>query len=128
MAHDLSIFVDESGGCGGRSRYYLLPLVIHDQSESITEKVARYEESLLKADLPNIPFHSEPLLNGHGPYEGMSLEQRKKPLYSFSVMVQRLPISYVTFVYKRSEYDDLSKLTARMKHDISGSLFDRLEF
>ncbi len=125
---ELSIFVDESGGRGGTSRYYLLTLVMHDQSNSIAEKVARYEESLLRADLPNIPFHSEPLLNGHGPYENMSLEQRKKLLYSFNVMVQRLPIFYVTFVYKRSEYDNLSKLTARMKRDISDVLFDHLEF
>ncbi len=83
MARDLSIFVDESGDRGGRARYYLLTLVIHDQSEGIAEKVARYEESLLRADLPNIPFHSEPLLNGHGPYEGMPIAQRKKLLCSF---------------------------------------------
>lgn len=128
MAKDLSIFVDESGGRGGRSRYYLLTLVIHDQSASIAEKVARYEESLLRSELPNIPFHSEPLLNGHGAYEGMPLKNRKRLLYSFAIMVQRLPISYVTFVYKRREYDDPAKLTARMKRDISGALFDHLDF
>ncbi len=128
MARDLSIFVDESGDRGGRARYYLLTLVIHDQSESIAEKVARYEESLLRSDLPNIPFHSEPLLNGHGPYEGMPIAQRKKLLYSFGVMVQRLPISYATFAYRRSEFENPAKLSARMKRDISNLLFDRLEF
>ena len=65
MARDLSIFVDESGDCGGKARYYLLTLVIHDQADSISDKAARYEESLLRSDLPNMPFHSEPLLNGH---------------------------------------------------------------
>ena len=94
MARDLSIFVDESGDRGGKARYYLLTLVIHDQSDSISDKVACYEESLLRYDLPNIPFHSEPLLNCHGPYRGMSLEQRKKMLYSFNVLMQRLPIKY----------------------------------
>ena len=78
--------------------------------------------------LPNVPFHSEPLLNGHGPYRGISLEQRKKMLYSFNVLVQRLPIKYATFAYRRSEFDDLAKLTARMKRDISGLLFDHLDF
>lgn len=128
LARDLSIFVDESGDRGGRARYYLLTLVIHDQADDITEKVARYEESLLKSDLPNIPFHSEPLLNGHGPYEGMPLESRKKLLYSFGVLAQRLPIAYTTFVYRRSEFEDPAKLVARMKRDISGLLFDQLEF
>lgn len=128
LARDLSIFVDESGDRGGKARYYLLTLVIHDQADSISDKVARYEESLLRSDLPNIPFHSEPLLNGHGPYRGMSLEQRKKMLYSFNVLVQRLPIKYATFAYRRSEFDDLAKLTARMKRDVSGLLFDHLDF
>lgn len=31
----------------------------------------RYEQALSRADLPNIPFYSEPLLNGHGTYEGL---------------------------------------------------------
>lgn len=128
LARDSSIFVDESGDRGGKARYYLLTLVIHDQSESIADKIARYEQPLLDSDLPNIPFHSEPLLNGHGPYEGISLQARKKMLYSFNVLTQRLPISYATFVYRRSEFGDLAKLTARMKRDISGLLFDHLEF
>ena len=29
---DLGVFVDESGDQGGRSRYYVLTLVFHDQS------------------------------------------------------------------------------------------------
>ena len=128
MAKELSIFVDESGDRGGKARYYVLALVLHDQAENIAEKVGRYEESLLRADLPNIPFHSEPLLNGHGSYEGMPIESRKKLLYSFNVLVQRLPLKYKTFVYRRSEFEDLAKLTARMKRDISGLLFDHLEF
>ena len=104
MARDLSIFVDESGDRGGKARYYLLTLVVHDQSEGIADKVSRYEQSLASSDLPNIPFHSEPLLNGHGPYEGIDLQARKKMLYSFNVLVQRLPVSYRTFVYRRSEF------------------------
>lgn len=102
--------------------------MIHDQSDSIVDKIARYEQSILDSDLPNIPFHSEPLLNGHGPYEGINLQAHKKMPYSFNVPTQRLPISYRTFVYRRSEFEDLTKLTARMKRDISNLLFDHLEF
>lgn len=127
LARDLSVFVDESDGCGGRARYYLLTLVIHNQSENIADKVTRYEQSLIDSDLPNIPFHSEPLLNSHGPYEGIELQARKKMLYSFDLLTQRLPISYRTFVYRRNEFSDLAKLTARMKRDISNLLFDHLE-
>lgn len=103
MARDLSIFVDESGDRGGKARYYLLALVIHDQADSISDIVARYKEPLRRFDLPNIPFHSEPLLNGHGPYRGMSLEQRKKMLYSLNEFARRLPIKYTGL--NRHQYD-----------------------
>lgn len=44
---------------------YLLTLVFHDQEDSIAEAVTDYEAKLARGDLPNIPFHSEPLMNGH---------------------------------------------------------------
>ena len=65
MAKELNIFVDESGARGGKARYYLLTLVFHDQADNIAEAVTGYETKLARADLPNIPFHSEPLMNGH---------------------------------------------------------------
>lgn len=40
----------------------------------------RYEQALSRAGLPNIPFRSEPLLNGHGTYEGLEPSQRKQLL------------------------------------------------
>ena len=48
-------------------------------------------------DLPNIPFHSEPLMNGHKDYEFLNIEQRKVMLAYFSSFVRKLPISYITF-------------------------------
>ena len=50
---------------GDKARYYLLTLVFHDQEDSIAEAVTDYEAKLARGDLPNIPFHSEPLMNGH---------------------------------------------------------------
>ena len=65
-------------------------MVMHDQTSDIAEKLSRYEDSPLRSGLPDIPFHPEPLLNGHEPYEGMPLASRKKLLYSYNVLVQRL--------------------------------------
>lgn len=42
--------------------------------------------------------------------------------------MQRLPVKYATLAYRRSEFDDPAKLTARMKRGISGLLFDHLGF
>lgn len=128
MGRELSIFVDESGDRGGKARYYLITLVIHDQADGIAAAISEYESKLARADLPNIPFHSEPLMNGHKDYEFVDIERRKAMLSCFSSLVRSLPISYKTFIYRRSEFEDLAKLVARMKRDISGLLFEHLEF
>lgn len=120
---ELSIFVDESGDKTEHNRYFLLTLVTHDQAEAISEKVVHYERALSDCDLPNIPFHSEPLLNGHGEYSDLDISQRKRLLVAFNVFVQRLPIRYKTFVYRRREFDSSEKLADRMRRDIR-ELFD----
>ena len=114
MAKELSIFVDESGDRGGKARYYLLTLVFHDQADSIAEAVTGYEAKLARADLPNIPFHSEPLMNGHKDYEFLGIEQRKAMLAYFSSFVRKLPISYTTLIYRRSQFEDPARLMERM--------------
>lgn len=47
------------------------------------------------------------------------MSQRKAMLAYFSSFVRKLPISYTTFAYRRSEFADLDKLTERMRRDIS---------
>lgn len=58
----------------------------------------------LPGPLPSIPFHSEPLMNRHKDYEFLNIEQRKAMLAYFSSFVRRFPISYVTLVYRRSQF------------------------
>ena len=103
-------------------------MVFHDQADNIKTVVRRYEDSLLRADLPNIPFHSEPLLNGHRDYEHFTLEQRKKMLTAFAALVRYLPVRYSTLIYRRSEFESAERLSARMKRDISNLLFEHLDY
>ena len=43
-------------------------------------------------------------MKGHKDYEFLSIEQRKVMLAYFSSFVRKLPISYITFVYRRSQF------------------------
>lgn len=124
---DLSILVDESGEQGTESKYYLITLVFHDQSEDISTQLVRYEQALTGADLPDIPLHASPLMNGHGDYERLDLVMRKHLLYAFFIMLQRLPVRYATFLYRKSEFNGIENLAVRMKRDIVNYLFDHLE-
>lgn len=125
---ELSIFVDESGDKTRHAQYFILTLVLHDQNDPIAEDISIYEKTLSDADIPNVPFHSEPLLNGHGDYGNMSLERRKKILTAFGSLVRFLPVKYKSFVYKRSHFDNIEKLASRMRRDVSSMLSDNLAF
>lgn len=128
MSKELSVFADESGDRGGIARYYLLTLVFHDQADDIAPEIASYQNALSNAGLPDVAFHSEPLLNGHKGYEGMTVSQRKKLLAAFASFVRHLPVSYKTFAYKRREVESPEKLSARMRRDISNFMFDNLDY
>lgn len=44
---ELSIFVDESGDFGAFSKhspYYIITMILHDQSQDITDNILLYEE------------------------------------------------------------------------------------
>lgn len=126
--HSLSIFADESGGQNGTSKYYLLTLVFHDQSQPIAELIQKYEKSLLVKGLPDIPFHASPLIYGKNTYHDLDLATRKRLLASFFVMARRLPIRFKTFAYKRSEIDSLEGFIATLRKDLVVFLVDNLEY
>lgn len=126
--NELSIFVDESGDQTDHSRYFLLALLFHVQGDAISDQVTKYERALEASGLPNVPFHSEPLLNGHGGYKNLSLGQRKRMLVAFNIFVQRLPVRYRVFVYKRQDFESPEKLAERLRCDIEDTIDENLEF
>ncbi|MGX5112653.1 DUF3800 domain-containing protein [Bifidobacterium longum] len=127
MPSVLSIFADESGEWGKRSEYYLITLVFHDQSKDISLALEQYRQSLADYGLPDVPFHAGPLLTGHDAYEGMSLSERKRLLGLFVIMTRRLPITYRTFVHRKSDFDDnRQRFEAQLKRDIVNLLLAHL--
>lgn len=100
---ELSIFADESGGQNGHSKYYALSLVFHDQAYGIGTQIAEHERGLVIRGLRNVPFHAGPILNGHEEYENVSVDDRKSYFHLFFMDLQKLPITYHTFLYRRSE-------------------------
>jgi hypothetical protein len=52
----------------------------------------------------------------------------KAMLAYFSSFVRRLPISYITLVYRRSQFEDLARLMERMGRDISSAMVEHLDF
>lgn len=115
---ELSIFVDESGSDGLSDRYYLLTVVMHDQSDSIADSIEAYESALRAKGLPDIPFHASPLMNGKDLYSGFDLRTRKMMLGSFRVFFRHMPVRYHTFAYATRQFASLDKLAGAMRRDI----------
>lgn len=124
---ECSIFIDESGGQGGRSKYYILALVFHDQTHDLENYLIRYRRGLQNRLLEELPFHAGPLMNGHEDYQGLDLRIRKSYFSQFFLTFQHLPIKYHAFIYRRSEFNENDSLSKRMRRDIANLLFDNLE-
>ncbi len=131
---ECSVFVDESGDTGSDSDFYRVTLVFHNQGDSILGNIARYEQRLRDAGLPDVPFHMEPLLAGEGDYKRLSLETRAKLLNYFHEFAVRCPICYRSFLYDKNELgrrgssskEISEKLGSRMGDDLSAFLRDNL--
>lgn len=125
---EVGIFIDESGIQEGVSRYYLVTLVIHEQDVDLAPYFAAYEQSLRDRSLPDIPFHSTPLLRASDDYKDMRIEIRNRLLVSFGAFVRRLPVRYVTFSYRSSEFGTQEKLQALIRRDLVSFLVGNLEY
>lgn len=125
---ELSIMVDESGEWGKLSKYYLITLVFHDQSEPVMPHIERYEQHLADASLPDIPFHAGPLFNGHADYETLSMADRKRLFVAFFTLARNLPFTYVTFAHRKSEFDnDKRRFEAQLRRDLANYLLTHLD-
>ena len=130
MPKILSAFFDEAGQerqYEPGAKWYLLTLVLHDQSDDLSAHIAAYEDYIGRKGLPDVPFHMVELMHGRRSYEGIELADRKRLLMSFNSFVQRLPIRYHTFAYRRSEFGSYVELSQRMERDLKAFIESHLE-
>ena len=81
-------------------------MVLHEQSDGISQIISLYESDLRTKGLPNIPLHTSPLMYSKDDYAGMDIQDRKRLLQSFFTMLQHMPIRYHTFSYKNGSPKD----------------------
>ena len=110
-----------------QSNYFVaILLVLHEQSDSITHEIERYEQSLRDKGLPGISLHSGLLLTGHEGYEGMPLADRKRLLSSFRILFRNLPVRYTCIALRLSEYENMGHVEAAMRCGTANFLLDSL--
>ena len=78
---ELSIFIDESGDFGPaqeHSPFYILGIVLHDQSDDITTNLDKIHGALRARGLPeNHAIHTGPLIRREADYRWLPLPSRR---------------------------------------------------
>lgn len=128
---ELSIFVDESGDFGEystHSPYYIVTMVLHDQSKDISSEIIKLNNELINLGYENHVVHTEPLIRREEDYQNLSPNERRSiftKLYYFTV---KCDIHYKSFIFQKKEFENTFKLEGRMAREISSFIRENLTY
>lgn len=128
---NLSIFVDESGDFGPfckHSPYYIISMVLHDQSVDISEQIEKLDKELGKMGYKNHVVHTEPLIRREEDYVNLSPNERRAIFTRLFYFVSKSDIQYKSFIFHKKEYKDVSGLEAAMSKEISVFIRENLDY
>lgn len=121
----LSIFIDESGDFGAyehHAPYYLVAMVLHDQSVDISADIAGMDNRMRNLGYAEHAIHTGPLIRRESVYANDMVETRKhlfNVLYYFS---RRLDFHYICCKIIKSECPDEIVMTAKLSKAIADKL------
>ncbi len=127
----LSIFIDESGDFGKydyHSPFYLITLVLHDQSFDISSNILGLETHLKNMGYPNHAIHTGPLIRRESIYSSDFMENRKKlfdALFNFS---RKLNFKYLCITIPKKECSGSNIMTEKLSRILIHTLREHLTF
>lgn len=129
---ELSIFIDESGDFGPyapHSPFYLISLVLHDQSVDISPQITKLAERVVEAGFPyKHNIHSAPLVRREKDYANLPMSVRRKLFRSLADFVRRCDISCKTFVFNKKEFAGHDQMVSRISRDVGAFVRENLAF
>ena len=117
----LSIFVDESGRFqfpDRESRFYILGLILHDQSNPIDRYVADLQRAEEEIGLEGHCFHAGPLIRKEKGYEFMSRKWRGRILSRMMAFAHEVPFSYHCLSVDKKHIDSLEQIVERLNRQL----------
>lgn len=129
---ELSIFVDESGDFGEyvkHAPYYIVTMVLHDQSVDISENVNALEYSLKQIGYGGgQAIHTEPLIRREPPYQYFQPNERRALFSKLFYFALNCDITYKSFIYKKNEFENVNEMEKRMARDVSQFICQNLSY
>ena len=129
--HCLSVFIDESGDFGAfapHSPYYFVAMVLHAQSNNISNNINAFEEHLINLGYPHHAVHTGPLIRRESVYSNDFVEDRKKLFNALFHFARKLPMQYTFAMVKKSECPDEVTLIEKLTKAIAARLRENESF
>lgn len=127
----LSCFIDETGDFGAydhHSPYYMVAVVLHEQSVSIQPQIDGMEKYLTSLGLPHHALHAGPLIRRESDYSNMLMEDRKKLFNLQFNFARKLPIKYFCAKIKKSECADTDELETKLTKAIANEIYSQEKY
>ncbi|MBM6404949.1 DUF3800 domain-containing protein [Phycicoccus sp. CSK15P-2] len=129
---ELSIFIDESGVFGPlepHSPFYIVSLVMHDQSDDITGHLDRIHAALVARGLDaDHPIHTGPLVRREHEYRWMGMRERRALFRVLVDFVRRCEVSHESFVFHKRQAADTDQLVSQISRTVSAFIRENLAF
>lgn len=130
-ANILSVFIDESGDFGPyevHSPYYLVSMILHNQSTNISEDIKHFDSYLSNFGYLNHAIHTGPLIRREAIYSNISVEERKhlfNALFNFS---RKINFQYYCIKIKKRECPDIISMTSKISKVLTDALHSKSAF
>lgn len=121
----LSIFIDESGDFGAydhHSPFYLVAMVLHDQSVAIQKSIDGLEERMRNLGYADHAIHTGPLIRKESVYTNDAREDRQKLFHLLYYFSRKLDIRYICAKVRKNECPDVVSLTAKIAKAIAETI------
>ena len=133
---ELSIFVDESGDFGkysSHSPYYVISMVLHDQSIDISQNIKILDAELKKLKVQDFCIHTAPLVRKEESYCNMEANERRSILTKLYYFSLKIDIRFKTFVYEKKNFKESlligpNKLENQIIEDINNFLLSNKRY
>ena len=128
---EFSIFVDESGYLGEydfHSPYYIISMVMHDQTFDITENLILLEKRLTDIGYPDHTIHAGPIIRSENEYKSEDLEVRQKIIKNLMSFIRKSDIKLKSFYIEKKHIEDSVVATGRLSKQIGAFIRDNYNY
>lgn len=128
---ELSIFIDESGDFGEydfHSPYYIIAMVMHDQTYDMTGELDKLEKELQYIGYPNHCVHAGPIIRQEQEYRFETIEIRQKIMKKMISFLRQVDIKYKTIFIEKKHIVDEVEAAGKLAKQLSGFLRDNMSF